>query len=164
MMKRLLVVSCLAMSLMASGQAFAGSDAGCGLGSMIFQKNSVLSQTLAGTTNMSSYTQFFGLTSGTSNCKASGFVQNEKKDVYFAEANFDNLAIEMSKGEGESLQAFAQVLGCGADSLADFGAMTRGNYSKILPSADTNAVQMLNNVKSELKAHPSLSKHCAQVG
>ena len=58
---------------LASSSAFAGyGAAGCGLGSFVFgDNNSWWAQTLGATTNGTSGSQTFGITTGTSNCDAS---------------------------------------------------------------------------------------------
>ncbi|MBI3557224.1 MAG: DUF3015 family protein, partial [Deltaproteobacteria bacterium] len=108
--------------------ALAGSDAGCGLGSLIIKKNTVMSQTMASTTNGSFGSQFFGITSGTSNCNPSGFALVEKEQIFYTESNYQHLKVEMAKGEGENLLAFAQVLGCSDKAAPDFARMTKQIY------------------------------------
>ncbi|MGZ5280029.1 MAG: DUF3015 family protein, partial [Pseudobdellovibrionaceae bacterium] len=78
-------------------------DAGCGLGSVIIQKNSKLLQLLAMTTNHSLFTQPLGITSGTSGCSSSGIVMNDKQMEYFVEVNHRDLSREMAQGQGEKL-------------------------------------------------------------
>jgi hypothetical protein len=144
--------------------ANATGDAGCGLGSLIFTSNHKLTQLLAYTTNMSFGTQTFGITTGTSNCSSSGIAKVEKQDIFYAESNFDHLTVEMAKGEGENLSAFAQILGCSDQYVGEFGKMTKQNYEKIFPSHKTTAVEMLQSVKGQMQAHPVLSKECKRIG
>jgi hypothetical protein len=84
----------------------------------------------------------------------------DRNEIYFAEANYRDLSVELAQGEGEHLAAFAQVLGCKDGMASEFGSMTRTNYQTIMPSAQTTAVEMLQNVKSQMEAHPVLSKEC----
>lgn len=151
--------------MLASSSAFAMmGDAGCGLGSLVMPKNTIVSQTLASTTNGTFYTQFFGITSGTSNCKASGFVKVDKKEIFYAESNYTALTFEMAKGEGENLSAFAQVLGCSDKVVPDFGKLTKSKYQAIIPSMKTTPVEMLESLKKEMHSDPILAKECASVG
>ncbi len=143
---------------------FAMGDAGCGLGSVVFSSNKKLHQILAATTNGTFGSQTFGITTGTSNCKASGFAKVEKEQIFYAESNYKNLMTEMAQGRGESLEGFAQVLGCNSASTLDFGKMTQSQYESIFPKADTTAVEMLRSVKQQIQAHPKLAKACGQVG
>lgn len=106
--------------------------AGCGLGSIVIKSNSG-AQIFAATTNGSTYTQFFGITSGTSNCVDGKRTAMEQK--VFIENNFAQLSIEASRGDGEHLRAFAELLGCDAQEFTDF---SRANHSEIFsaPASD----------------------------
>lgn len=151
------VVGLLSVS---QAQAAGYADAGCGLGSMIFSKNTIVSQTTAWTTNMVWANQTFGITTGTSNCTANGWVKEDRKEKYFAEANFGSLSVEMARGQGDSLQAFAQVLGCSDDSVSEFGRMTREKYNQIFTSEKTTSMEMLDQVKEQISLHPQLAQAC----
>jgi hypothetical protein len=95
----------LAISVALSGAAYAAGDArsntGCGLGTMLWEgraDNSTLFQAFQATTNGTSGSQTFGITSGTSECrKPSKFVQSEKL-INFVQANMDNLAKDIDRG------------------------------------------------------------------
>lgn len=153
------------LSAFISANAFAIGDAGCGLGSVVFSSNKKLPQILAATTNGTFGSQTFGITTGTSNCTANGFAKVDREQIYYAESNYNSLKTEMAKGHGESLNAFAQVLGCSEQSHKDFGKMMRSHYESIFPSSKTTAVEMLNSVKKEIQASPVLSKECgANIG
>lgn len=141
----------------------ATGDAGCGLGSLIFQKNSIISQELASTTNASSYSQGFGITTGTSNCKANGIAKADKSEIFYVESNFQNLKIEMAKGQGETLNGFAQILGCSPKGVTGFGSFTRSKFEKIIPSEKTTPIEMLERFKSESDQDPTLSKECQRI-
>ena len=157
LMRKLNLLAALT-GLFVAANAFGYGDAGCGLGSMLFEKNTVLSQLAAGTTNGIMMNQWFGMTSGTSNCKTNGFVQVNREQVYFAEANFSNLQSEMAKGQGETLVGFAQVLGCDA---ASFSKMTQEKYESIFPSANTTPGEMLFSVKKQIQENKALADSCS---
>jgi Protein of unknown function (DUF3015) len=137
------------------------NDAGCGLGSLVIQRNTKLSQSLAITTNMTLLNAFFGITSGTSNCSANGFVFREKEAVTFAEANIQSLKVEMAKGQGENLSAFAQLLGCHQEAISAFGQMTQSKYETLFPSEKVVPVQVLDSVKKEINNNPTLKIGCS---
>ncbi len=136
----------LAGAVLAPQANAAVGASGCGLGSVIMPSNSMVSQFMALTTNSYTGTQFFGITSGTSNCSTSGLVMNDKEQMYFAETNFENIKAEMAQGKGENLNAFAQILGC--SDTQSFSQSTQKNYSKIIPSAQTTSHEMLEGVKA----------------
>ena len=60
----------LASAVVLTSASFAGSygDAGCGFGSMIFGNQAGFMQVFAATTNGTSGSQTFGITTGTLNC------------------------------------------------------------------------------------------------
>ena len=149
----------LIISSIISSKSFAG-DSGCGLGSLIIQKNSKLLQLFGMTTNGTFSSQAFGITSGTSNCSANGIVFSDKEATVYAEANLQNLKIDMARGSGESLTAFAQILGCQAEATSAFGAMTQKHYEHIFPTAKVLPSQVLESIKSEIRNDKILSSSC----
>lgn len=129
-------------------QGASANDSGCGLGSMIIQENTKVMQILAATTNGSFGSQTFGISTGTSNCKAQNLVMREKAVQYFAEVNKDDLSREMAKGQGEKLTTLASLYGCeSATSRAAFAHSAQANFGKILPTADTSVVDMVKNLE-----------------
>ena len=110
---------------------------GCGLGSLIFtDKSSVIQQILASTTNDTSGTQTFGITSGTSNC-----VQSHEESMAFrmqlnnyVVGNRAQLQNDIAKQSGESLAALEAMGNCQSGSL---GATLQNNYAQIF-AQDSN--------------------------
>lgn len=144
MFARLALVA--AVGMFAHG-AFA-NDSGCGLGSMVIKENTKLMQILGYTSNLPS--QAFGISTGTSNCKAQNFVMTEKAVQYFAEVNKDDLSREIAKGEGEKLQTLAALYGCETETArSQFAKAAQAAYSRILPTADTAGAQMVKNLNNE---------------
>ncbi len=130
--------------------ASAANDTGCGLGSMIIKENTKLMQIFAATSNGLAGNQTFGITTGTSNCKAQNFVLTERAVQYFAEVNKDDLSREMAKGEGEKLQTLAALYGCETDATrAQFAKAAQAAYTRILPAADTDVSDMVKNLNRE---------------
>ena len=115
----------------------AHQNTGCGLGTMLWESNadnSVLSQTMPATTNASTYTQLFGITSGTSECqKPANFAKNDRLNE-FVVANMDNLAMDIAKGRGETLDTFAELLQVPAEKRAEFYQKLQSNFAKIFTS------------------------------
>ncbi len=107
-------------------------EAGCGLGSLVFT-NPNSNQVFASTTNESTYTQLFGISSGTSNCVDHGAVAANKEVPLFIETNRTALAKDASRGTGETVVGLAHLMGC--DSKA-FGQSLKSNYKQIF--VDTN--------------------------
>ena len=150
----------LVVAMLVGGSALAG-DAGCGLGSMLIQKNSKLLQLFAVTTNHSSASQSFGITSGTSNCSASGLVQNEKEVQYYVEVNQEDLSREMAQGQGEKLKTLAVMTGCDSQESQDaFFSMTKSSYDKIVSHSNTSSQELVSHLKEQMKEDTDVALLC----
>jgi hypothetical protein len=135
--------------------------AGCGLGALAFpHDNDQVSQVLAATTNGTFGTQTFGITSGTSECTQDGRIRSERAQEAFAEVNFESLAQEMAKGQGEHLTAFAHLLGCSTDSLSEFGRLTQRHYTQIFSHDKLTALGLVDAVKQSIASDAVLSRTC----
>ena len=142
----------MSLALVVAGQsAMAAGDSGCGLGSLVIQKNTKMSQTLAVTTNGTFSSQLFGITSGTSNCSANGIVMREQEAVMFADANFQTLKVELARGEGESVAAMAELVGC-QSSVAPFGAAAKARYSELFPASSTTSSDLVKSLAAVCKS------------
>ena len=157
-MMKLKLILALLVSFLFSINLFAGdSSSGCGLGWEIAPKNSLLSSSIRTTTHVF-LPNTFSMTFGTSNCAQHSIVQNDKRGIHYAEANFDQLMTEMAQGNGEYLAAFAHVLGCNSNDV--FGQQMQQNYSNIYTSSDVTPIEMYQNVKKEIRENSSLSSKC----
>lgn len=128
-MKKLAIVLITVFSSLSFAKHYA--DSGCGLGLELMGKDG--NQILSATTNGSSYTQLFGISSGTSGCTDSGALAQNKQVPAFIEMNKEALAIESARGQGETLAGLAQLMGCQADA---FGPAMKKNYDKIFVQSD----------------------------
>ena len=162
-MRKLALLGVLAGIMLGSSAAHAQYGmAGCGLGSLLFGKdNTTLMQILAATTNGTFASQTFGITSGTSNCTQGGVVKAEREQAAFAEVNFQDLKRNMASGGGEYLTSFSTLLGCEDAAKAPLFKMAQQKYESILPSETTTPVELVMNVKSEIKKTPALMNACS---
>ena len=146
--------------LMSGGIARAGDpDVGCGWGSKAFHGQSgVVPKVMAATTN-SSFTQTFGISSGTAGCTRGGVVRAEVQLDRYAGANIDALARDMAAGGGESLDALAQLLGIDGADRAAFGHLVKTNFGALFPSDHVTAGQMLAALKRVMANDPQLAKY-----
>jgi hypothetical protein len=140
--------------------SYAG-DSGCGLGSVVIQKNSKLLQLFSMTTNHTLFTQPLGITFGTSGCTASGIVKNDKQIEYFVESNTDELKRQMAMGSGEKLSALAILNGCqSAESQKVFSEWAQKNYQTIVPRSDITSGQMTSNLKKAAQSAEAIQESC----
>ena len=158
-MKRLfMVVAVVAVSLVLAGSAFAAGQAhqntGCGLGTMLFKgaaDNSVLLQTFQATTNGIYGNQTFGITTGTSDCaQPKNFANNERLNEFMV-ANMDNLARDIAQGRGETLDAFAELLGVPAEKRPEFYGQLQSGFSRIFTSPGVQMASVMDNISTVSK-------------
>lgn len=140
------LVTVIGLGLAAAANA-ADTSSGCGMGYQVAPKQSLISSSTRSIVN-ATFSSTIGMTLGTSGCAKHSIVKNDAKGVHFAEANLNQLAIDMARGNGEYVQGFASVLGC--QNAALFGAMVQKNYIKFFPQNGTSGAELYNNVKSEV--------------
>jgi hypothetical protein len=121
---------------------------GCGLGWNIYDSKTILGTSIRGTTNQLIPSQTSGMTSGTSNCVKHDIVLKDKEPLYFTEANYESLVVEIAEGQGEYLNQYAQILGCEASK---FSKATQKNFEQLIPANSTDAVQFYMNIKTTIK-------------
>ncbi len=159
-MKNMLFIFTVVAFCFFFSRANAVGSAGCGLGSVVFKGNEWWKQLLAATTNGSTASQTFGITTGTSNCAPGLFGDAQKQEDYMV-ANLTSIQREAAQGSGEILNGLASVLGCEHSSFDGFGAYTQQKYSNIFVSQD--AKQILVNLKYEIQKNSNLSNSCKLI-
>jgi hypothetical protein len=153
-MKKVLVFA-VVVSFMLSATAFAAAGAGqahmntgCGLGTMLFKNqadNSSLLQSTQATVN-GTFFQTFAITTGTSECKQPAkFASNERMNE-FVLANMDNLAKDIAMGKGETLDAFAELMGVPVENRAEFATKLQASFGKIFTSNDVVMANVMDNI------------------
>ena len=121
--------------------------AGCGLGSLIIKKKGFV-QVFASTTNGTSGSQTFGISSGTSNCAPSA---SEEGTQAYVETNREALAKEIARGRGETVATLGKVAGC--KNNAQVPMILQRNYSRIFSNAARSDKEVGRAVVSTLKSH-----------
>lgn len=160
-MKKLYVIAlALSVAMASSLSAKPGYGmAGCGLGSLVISSNG-FAQVFAATTNATSYSQTFGITSGTSNCSSDGIVNNDKAKEIFVHMNYESLEQEIAMGKGEKLSSLASLFGCSNNSQR-FKVVAKENFSKIFTAAAIkNPSVMLSNLETEVGRDVELKNSC----
>ena len=144
-MKKLLIGSLAALALTSSAYAAANTNTGCGLGSIVIKDQStVVMQVLAATTNGTSGNQTFGISSGTLNCDAPSRVASNDKLNRFVAENMDELALDISAGQGETLSTVAKLMN--VKDTASFSAKLQKNFSNIYASKDVNSANVIDSI------------------
>jgi hypothetical protein len=135
-----------------AGAAFADPDIGCGLGTQMWEGNKGLApKVLGATTNGSFGNQTFGLTFNTIGCNGTGTVTADARLHLFAGANLDRLARDMANGQGETLDAFAQLLNVQPSDRPAFAEFTRAHFPEIFAGeGEVTAAAMLTSLRGLL--------------
>jgi hypothetical protein len=160
-MKRSVLVAVVAIaSLMLAGAAFAAGggqahlNTGCGLGTMAFKNNadnSTLLQVVQTFLNGICGNQTFGISTGTSDCQQpKSFASNDKASAFMV-ANMDNLARDIAQGRGETLDAFAELMGVPADKRPEFYAQLQAGFTRIFTSSNVQMASVMDNIATVTK-------------
>ena len=121
---------------------------GCGLGNKVIKRpDSAIMYALQATTNGTSANQTFGISSGTSGCKKVKFVMNDRAQEFVA-SNMDELAKDISKGQGESLSTLAELLEI-KDKSAFYVAL-QTNYNSIYANSQVEMADVLGGVSASI--------------
>lgn len=161
MKKILLLMTILTFSLTTYA---ADSSSGCGPGWYILKKNSLLSSALRSTTNgFSMPTATIGMTFGTSNCTKHSIVKLEKERIKFATENYYEIAGNTSKGQGEYLMAYGELMGCSSQSLPTFAKEMQKNFQSVFPTSSVQPRELVKKTYMMLLQDKKLSQACFQV-
>lgn len=158
MLKKALAAGAVALLItptMAHAQRKYGM-AGCGLGSVVMGPKG--SQISAYTTNGTSGTQLYGITTGTSNCQPDRRGAMSEAQESFMFSNYATLSKEMAQGSGTTLAGLAHVLGCGETDQAAFNKVAQTEHRKIFSSP--GAVAALETLKESIVQNESLAQNC----
>ena len=146
-----------AILLGASSMAFA--QPGCGVGAMIWKGQSgVAPHVLAATTNGTFGNQTFGMTSGTLGCEAAGGPLASGVD-YFIDENLDMIAMESATGEGETIDALAEMIGVQDADKRAFRLSLQGNFDTLFPSDETSSAQVYDAIVDVMAHNARLAKY-----
>ncbi|HMO97887.1 MAG TPA: DUF3015 family protein [Kiritimatiellia bacterium] len=123
-------------------------NCGCGIGTMALGNNeaTVVSQLAATFLNGICGNQTFGITSGTLDCAPpTAFASNQRvKD--FVRENMDQLAMDIAIGEGETLNALADLLEVPAKDRSDLYAKMQKEFDAIFTSHDLSSETLVKNL------------------
>jgi len=162
MKNKLIIAAVLTLSPIGIVMA-APNNVGCGGGSIIFKgQNGVAPQVMAATTN-SSYSQTFGISSGTSGCAQDGVVDTPAMVSMFINTNLDKLAHDMAVGKGETLESLASLIGVDSADKSAFFATTKAHFAEIIPSASTNTQDVIDALNHVLAANSELAQYARLV-
>ena len=160
--RSLSVLWCVAMAWVASPAAAASyGAAGCGLGSVVFGAEAGFGQVFAATTNNTSYTQTFGISSGTSNCVPAAKAAAFNSQKLFLEQNFASLAIDAAQGDGETLRGLVATLGCSEQVYPEVTSAIKAHHATIFRAAGVERV--LFSMHKVLRTSAGVTTGCTNI-
>lgn len=130
--------------------------AGCGLGSVVIGKRGA--QIFAATTNGTASNQLFGISFGTLNCVDGPTNEVAMNMDKFIVANRSALAADIAKGDGETISALTQVIGCSM-SGRDMGKLLQPNYRQIFAD-DSQPNIVTDSIISVIKNDSQVASQC----
>ena len=148
MKKLAMVVAVVTVTMMVAGSAFAAGygSAGCGLGGMVIGDKPGYIQLVASFLNGICGNQTFGITTGTLGCGNPNKVAKNDRLNEFVVANMDNLAKDIAKGQGETLETFAELMQVPtADRVALYSKL-QANFATIFPSENVVLSEVVDNI------------------
>jgi len=137
-MKRLIIAILISfMMVSVATAATVRQDCGCGLGGMALAEKEGLVWNLVGTfLNGICGNQTFGMSSGTLDCgRPQKLAMLEKMNVFMAD-NMDAVAVDIAQGDGESLDALAEIAEIPVPMRPEFYSSLQQNFEEIYPNAD----------------------------
>ena len=153
-MKKLIAGAILASS---SALSFAYGPAGCGVGSTVVfpDANEWHEHVLAATTNGTSLNTV-SMTSNLLDCDdANGPLKLAR---IFINDNMDQLALDVAKGEGETLAALAEVIGVEAQDSTAFNHALQSNFDSMF-SAEATSATAYEAMTDAMASDASLQKY-----
>ena len=134
--------------------------AGCGLSSLVFDDpedyNVKWKMMVAVILNGLGGNQTSGITSGTSNCRH-GSSMAQATDAFIA-ANIKSLEFDVARGQGESLTALGQLMGC--KEVAPMARSLQTNYDKVFVNQEATA----KKIRETLRSDSSVAASCKHLG
>ncbi|MBF0224046.1 MAG: DUF3015 family protein [Desulfobacterales bacterium] len=148
-MKKFIVILCVSMMLVTSAYAGSKENCGCGLGQMALgDQDSLLMQLVVTFLNGICGNQTFGISSGTLGCqKPSTIVLNEQLNIFVAD-NMDNLAVDIAAGQGETLDALAEIAQIPVEKRGEFNLTLQNNFDSIYLSQDVTNKDVVSKIQS----------------
>jgi hypothetical protein len=144
-------IAAFAVTLFVAGSASAASvrdNCGCGLGTMALgdAEPTLIVQLGATFLNAICGNQTFGITSGTLECEPHlGFASN-KRILEYVNDNMDHLAMEMAVGQGESLDALADLMEIHGGLRPALYSSLQTEFGTIFSSDEVTALQVVERI------------------
>jgi hypothetical protein len=160
MASALLAVAVGGPAAWAQEQGERASSAGCGVGTILFEgQKGPVPQILAVTTNGTSGNQTFGITTGTLGCEKEGVVRPPTKVRMLMLSSLDNLAGDVARGDGETLESLASLMAVAPEAKTRFFGTLQHNFGQIFPKEDVTVDQVIASMNAVLAQDAVLQRY-----
>ena len=136
--------------------------AGCGVGTTIWEGSSgTVPWLLALTTDFWTF-KGISTTFEIAGCTAQNNIfkrADTAKVRDYASSNFDRLAEDMARGQGEHLEAFAHLLQIGEEDRAAFTALAQENFDVLIAHDNVTVAEFLSALFNLMAEHQTLSRY-----
>lgn len=78
---------------------------------------------------------------------------------YYASQNLDHLAVDISRGQGEHLDAIAHLIQIRSEDRDDFQALAQNNFEILFPHDHVTAGEMLEQLRQLMAANDALESY-----
>lgn len=160
-MKTILISLFFILNFNMAARAADGSS-GCGPGWYVMKDNSLVSSFLRSITNAFLFpTTTVGMTFGTSNCTRHKLVQTEQESLHFATQNYFEILAEASRGQGKTLAAFSDTIGCPVKARGHFAERFQKNFMQVFSTSQVGPEKMLQEVYRFILNDETLTHACS---
>jgi len=156
----LIAVSAAALLAFSPAYAQNNDNTGCGLGTQAFAgKTGKVYEIMAVTTNGTSGNQTFAISTGTLGCSNNGVIAASNQVTAFTGSNIDKLARDAARGEGESLESLAALIGIQEKDRPAFYKLSQQKFATIFPSENVKAGEVIKTWYGVMAQDKALSHY-----
>lgn len=134
--------------LMSQGALATNQGPGCGVGTNIFKGQTGLGPHSTAYTINGTFSQPSAITTGTSGCTSESMVMNDGERRLFVSANYDELAKQSARGQGDLLVSLAAM--SGVNNNVDFQKLMQAHYQDLFANTSQNSIALLSRMDAIL--------------
>ena len=95
--------------------------------------------------------QTFGITSGSLGCERPANFASDREVQKYVSDNMDHLVLDVARGQGDSLEALADLMGLQPVERADVYTALQGNFDRIFTSPNVSSDEVVANIDAVLR-------------
>jgi len=143
------IILSILLLLTPAGVALADNDIGCGVGTQIMEGREGLGWKLVASFTNGLTFQSLSITFGLINCDGRDTItasNDEMRLRHYTSVSFDQVAVAMAEGRGESLDVLAGLLGVGIGDRPHFEAFTQQHFAELYSHDAVTVGEMLESL------------------